>query len=109
MAAWPTLPEVRKFLRLQPDANEDAVISGALAAAVEYGRGRLALPDPYPDPEVVPDAAHQACLMHAARLYKRRDSIDGTIGYGDMGAIRVGRYDADIDALYSLLGPLVFG
>jgi hypothetical protein len=46
----------------------------------------------------LPDAAHEACLIHAARLYRRR-TIDGTIGFGDMGAIRVGRYDADVEAL----------
>jgi hypothetical protein len=37
--------------------------------------------------------------MHAARLYKRRDSLDGTIGLPDMGMLRVGRFDSDIDGL----------
>lgn len=122
MAAWPNLAEVRKLLRLQVDVNEDPIIQTALAAAVDYGMRRLGQtsttnPDGTittvwtypPDTILLPDTAHEACLIHAARLYRRRDSIDGTIGFGDMGAIRVGRYDADIEALYSTLGPLVFG
>ena len=122
MAAWPNLAEVRKLLRLQPDPTEDGIIGTALAAAVDYGTRRLgftvtANPDGSntytpiypPDTTILPDAAHEACLIHAARLYRRRDSIDGTIGFGDMGAIRVGRTDADVEALYSACSRLVFG
>jgi hypothetical protein len=48
-------------------------------------------------------------VMHAARLYRRRDTVDGTIGFGELGAVRVGRVDPDIESLYSLRAPLVFG
>lgn len=111
MAYYPTLVEVRKFLRLQPDANDDAVITTALAAAVDYANRRTNYKYPIPpfDDGTLPDAAHQACLIHAARLYRRRDSIDGTLGFGDLGLVRVGRADPDIEALYSAVGPLVFG
>jgi gp6-like head-tail connector protein len=122
MSQWPNLAEVRKLLRLQPDPNEDAVIQTALAAALEYGvhrMGNTTIVNPdgtvtttpiYPaDSTTVPDTAHEACLLHAARLYRRRDSLDGTIGFGDMGAIRVGRTDPDVDALYASLGLMVFG
>jgi len=122
MAAWPSLKEVRALLRLQPDPTEDGIIQTALAAAVDFGMRRLGQtsttnPDgsvtvdwTYPaDTALLPDAAHQACLIHAARLYRRRDSIDGTLGFGDAGIVRVGRFDADIESLYSSLGPLVFG
>jgi hypothetical protein len=109
MANWPTLPEVRKILRLQPDANEDAVIGTALAAAIDYGNRRLNLGGGWVDDGTLPDAAHEACLLHAARLYRRRDSLDGTIAWGDAGAIRVGRVDPDVDMLYATVGPVVFG
>lgn len=122
MAAWPKLPEVRTLLRLQPDATEDGVIATALAAAIDYGMRRLGRtstmnPDgtvtvdwTYPADTVnLPDTGHQACLIHAARLYRRRDSIDGTLGFGDAGVVRVGRFDADVESLYSTLGPVVFG
>jgi hypothetical protein len=120
MAAWPTLPEVRAFLRLQPDAAEDAIIENARQAAIDYGIARYGkvddgtgtgtLVDRYPiDTTTLPATGHQAATMHAARLYRRRDSIDGTIWGGDAGAIRVGRIDPDIDALYAQHAPMVFG
>jgi hypothetical protein len=31
------------------------------------------------------------------------------LGLGDMGVIRVGRFDADIAAAYDAVGPMVFG
>lgn len=126
MAAWPTLKEVRTLLRLQPDPVEDGVIQTALSAAVDYGVGRMGNTYTYvtnPDGSVtyiktaaypadatdLPDRAHEACLLHAARLYRRRDSIDGTLGFGDMGIVRVGRTDADVDGLYASVAPMVFG
>jgi Phage gp6-like head-tail connector protein len=111
MSLWPTLKEVRSYLRLQPDPDQDAMITTALAAAIDYGNRRMNYKYPIPpyDDGLLPDVAHSACLMHAARLYRRRDTVDGTIGFGELGAIRVGRYDADIEALYSTVGPLVFG
>jgi hypothetical protein len=124
MAVWPTLKEVRTVLRLQPDPNEDGVIQTALAAAIGYGMARMgsqlvdngdgtfgpATEPIYPgDTTTLPDTAHEACLLHAARLYRRRDSIDGTLGFGDLGVVRVGRSDADVDGLYASVGPVVFG
>jgi hypothetical protein len=125
MAAWPTLSEVRGLLRLQPDATEDTYVQTALAAAIDYGQGAMGqdvtITDNadgsqtitgtpvYPgDTTTLPDRAHQACLLHAARLYRRRDSIDGTLGFGDLGVVRVGRTDADVDALYGSVGPIGF-
>lgn len=108
MAAWPTLKEVRTFLRMQPDPNEDGVIQTALAAAIDYGIGKYN--QAYPADSIeVPDSGHQACLMHAARIYRRRDTVDGTIGFGDMGVVRVGRVDPDIESMYAVRAPLVFG
>jgi hypothetical protein len=122
MTGWPTLAEVRTLLRMQPDPTEDGVIQTGLAAAVNYGIKRMGQtvttnPDgstswawTYPaDTTALPDSAHEACLLDAARLYRRRDSVDGTIGFGDMGVVRVGRTDADVERLYSNDAPMVFG
>jgi hypothetical protein len=108
MAAWPTLKEVRTLLRLAPDPNEDAVIQTALDAATDYGITKYNAAYAA-DATDVPDSGHEACLLHAARLYRRRDSIDGTISWGDAGAMRVGRVDPDVEALYGLHGWVVFG
>jgi hypothetical protein len=111
MAYWPKLTEVRSLLRLQPDNTEDGIITTALAAAIDYGNRRLNYRYPVPpsDDGTLPDVAHEACLLHAARLYRRRDSLDGTIWAGDAAGMRVGRVDPDVEALYSAVGPLVFG
>jgi len=114
MAAWPTLSEVRTFLRLTADPESDQVIGWALAAAIGYGTHRFVdrttyVPKYDVDAIDLPDTWHMACIQHAARLYRRRDSIDGTIWGGDAGAIRVGRWDPDAEALYGQTAQIVFG
>jgi hypothetical protein len=48
----------------------------------------------------VPVAIKQATIIQASRLFKRLDSPLGVAGFGDMGAIRVGRYlDPDVEQL----------
>jgi len=109
-------------LRLAPDAKEDAIIGQALAAATAYGvkkygkvdDGTGAVPpvmvDRYPvDTTTLPEHARQACMIHAAWLYRRRDSADGMVGFGDMGAIRVGRVPSDVLDMYGQDAPMVFG
>lgn len=41
----------------------------------------------------------QATLIQAARIFKRADSPLGVAGFGDMGAIRVGKVDPDVAQL----------
>jgi hypothetical protein len=43
----------------------------------------------------------QACILLAMRQFKRYDSPLGVAGFGDMGALRVGRTDPDVEALLS--------
>jgi hypothetical protein len=112
VAAWPSLDEVRAFLRVT-DPAEDPVIQTALDAALDYGERRTdhvfdPATDGGDDPDV-PGTVHHAALIHAARLYRRRDSTDGTIGFGDAGVVRIGRTDPDIEALYGAVGPMVVG
>jgi hypothetical protein len=48
----------------------------------------------------VPEPVRQATYIQAARLYKRRDSAEGVLGFGDFGPVRVGvRLDPDVEAL----------
>jgi hypothetical protein len=47
----------------------------------------------------VPTAVKQACILLAMRQFKRYDSPLGVAGFGDLGAIRVGRVDPDVEAL----------
>lgn len=47
----------------------------------------------------VPMAIQQATVILAIRLFKRLDAPLGVAGFGDLGAIRVGRFDPDVEAL----------
>ena len=47
----------------------------------------------------VPIQITQACVIQASRIYKRLDSPLGVAGFGDMGAIRVGKVDPDVAML----------
>jgi hypothetical protein len=48
----------------------------------------------------VPMAIRQATIIQSSRLFKRLDSPLGIAGFGDLGAIRVGRYlDPDVEQL----------
>ena len=50
----------------------------------------------------VPAAIKQACIILSIRQFKRYDAPYGVAGFGDIGAIRIGRYDPDVEAL---VGP----
>lgn len=47
----------------------------------------------------IPTAIKQACILSAARQFKRYDAPLGVLGMSDLGAIRVGRIDPDVEAL----------
>lgn len=47
----------------------------------------------------VPVDIKQATILLAMRQFKRYDSPLGVAGFGDIGAIRVGKIDPDVDAL----------
>ena len=50
----------------------------------------------------IPAAINQAAIILSIRQFKRYDAPLGVAGFGDVGAIRVGRYDPDVEAL---VGP----
>ncbi len=61
-------------------------------------------------PSVPPDIT-QACIMHAARIFNRKESPHGVAGWGEFGAIRVGRTDPDVVAFldpYQYFGGIGF-
>ena len=41
----------------------------------------------------------QACVIQAGRIFKRNESFLGVAGWGDLGAIRVGKVDPDVAML----------
>jgi hypothetical protein len=47
----------------------------------------------------VPTAVRQACIILSMRQFKRYDSPTGVMGFGDLGVMRVGRVDPDVEKL----------
>lgn len=47
----------------------------------------------------VPTAIVQATVILGSRIFKRNDSPLGVAGFGDIGVIRVGRLDPDVEAM----------
>ena len=47
----------------------------------------------------IPTAIRQACILLAMRQFKRYDSPTGVMGFGDLGVMRVGRVDPDVEKL----------
>lgn len=102
-SAWPTITDVQVELRLDYlQEGDDDVLQNALDAAVAYVTGRVrpsALVDGAGE-LVVPDDVWQATVLLAARIYRRRDSLDGTVGWSDTGgALRVPWRDPDVENL----------
>lgn len=47
----------------------------------------------------VPTAITQATVILASRIFKRNDAPLGVTGFGDLGVIRVGKIDPDVEAM----------
>jgi hypothetical protein len=39
----------------------------------------------------IPDEVEQACIIRAASIFKRKESVDGVAAFGDFGPIRISR------------------
>jgi hypothetical protein len=111
-AAWPVLADVKAYLRIGTDTTDDAVLAGMLAAATAWTEDRTNPKwwDPTnADYTQIPDPLFTVVVMESGRLYRRRDSVDGTIGWGDMGVVRVGPKDPEIDTLIAPYLTVVVG
>ena len=105
--AWPQLADVKALLRVE-DTGDDALITANLAAAIGWVTARCDAQWTAP-PYFLPDPLFTVAELEAARLTRRRDSVDGTIGWGDMGVVRVGPKDPDIETLITPYLAIVIG
>jgi hypothetical protein len=94
--AGTTVELVKAHLGLEPtDVLDDESLGAATDAAnalVLQLRSDLVAVDPWPD-----QCTHAATLW-AARLYRRRGSVEGLAGYAEMGGVPITRIDPDIAA-----------
>lgn len=94
------LPDVKNYLGAQPSSApvNDGVLQNALDAAIDRVTTRC-MPQFVVLPDEWPEEVNQAVTMLAARLYRRRYSVGGFEGFGDLGIARVPALDPDIEDL----------
>lgn len=90
LATWLDVPTTPAL-----SAAKAAQMTMCIDAAVADMEERCSLPA-----EWTPNV-RLACLMHAARLYKRKNSPEGVAGFGEFGTVRVSRFDPDVEDLLS--------
>ena len=56
----------------------------------------------------IPTAVKQACIILSMRQFKRYDSPTGVMGFGDLGVMRIGRVDPDIEKLLMPFRKMAF-
>jgi hypothetical protein len=107
IANEPTLAEVKEWLRLTDDIDDEALQEG-LQAAVAYQRRSLRFPsDPLRGGVYYPDDLRLACFMRTARWLARRSSPEGLVGFGDFGPAQVPYTDRDVQTLEANFRPPV--
>lgn len=112
MSLFVTVADLRDYLDLgpAPTGSPDTVLVNLVAAVETAVTGSHDVPGPFQPEEVdgepnplhvpaPPADAVQGVLMQCARLYRRRFTPEGISTFGTDFALRVNRFDPDIDAL----------
>ena len=103
-ADWPTVSDVKTVLRTADDPGDDTLVAQDLSAAIAWTTNRV---DPQWVPGSPPRLSAPSCPTRCSPSPNTRPPawsaaairVDGTIGWGDMGVIRVGPKDPDIETL----------
>lgn len=90
------------------DATDPLFLDAWRAADEFLSKMPIRLPADMPEGEG-PAPLQQAVALETARLLQRRNSPDGTIGLGDLGAVTVPYSDPDVKALIAPYRTVVFG
>ena len=90
LAAW------SNFDPPEEGSDDEALVDLVIAAVTAHVIDNYRVPD---DPAEFTDAQNMAVLLQAARLWKRKDTPQGTAAFADVAAIRVDRLDGDVAVL----------
>lgn len=95
----PDIEDLRQWLSIESTSAEtDELLEQALRASSSRVLSRCYEFDP---PGSYPEEVEQGILMQAARLYRRRNSVNGYEGFGDVGFGSVRAIDPDVEQLIS--------
>lgn len=99
--AWPTVDDLARWVNVViPTPDETALLEQIVAVVPDAVRQYCDRPFDEPsDLDDVPPNVAEAALLWEGRLWQRRNSLDGTLGFGDSGIARVGGRDPDVDRL----------
>lgn len=104
MATRPTVGDLISFVSLyDPNDRVTDAFGEVLATALALIESRVNLPAAFeaatPDENAYPQEIALAVLLTAARLAKRSSSPEGVSGFGDLGVVRIGKNDPDVETL----------
>jgi len=95
MANAPTTAELAAWIKIPGELDEakETTLQLCIDAAVDDMEDRCDLPNAWNA------KVRLACVMHAARYYKRKDSPEGVAGFGEFGPVRVSSFDPDVERI----------
>jgi hypothetical protein len=98
MADWPDVERLARWINIAvPTPSESATLTEIVAAVPEAIRQYCDRAfDDIEDLDDVPEPVAEAALLFEGRLWQRRNSLDGTVGFGDAGVVTVARSDGDV-------------
>jgi hypothetical protein len=97
MADWPDVDRLARWINIAvPSPAETLTLEEIVAAVPEAIRQYCDRPDEWVDVDTVPEPVAEAALLFEGRLWQRRNSLDGTVGFGDAGVVTVARSDGDV-------------
>lgn len=98
-----TVEEVKNHLGITPaDTFDDDALTTITAATNAYISTIPVVANLPTDTTELPPDITLGAVMLAARWYRRRNSPEGLVSYGDMGGVTVPRLDADIERLFRI-------
>jgi hypothetical protein len=101
----PTGSDLAQYLSMSSTISSDVteLLDDACTVAAAYELSRLSLARMQDagaaPPATYPVAVVHAILMRAAAVFRRRNSVNGFEGFGDMGALAIRASDPDIERL----------
>lgn len=103
MADWPDVDRLARWVNVStPTETEAAILDELVAAVPPHVRAYCDRTFDGLDDVELPEPVAEAALLLEGRLWQRRNSLDGTVGFGDAGVVTVARTDSDV---YRLLAP----
>lgn len=97
LVSWPDLDALTDYMTKagQVGGSLPADAEETLEALCELASDRFE----FDIDDDIPKVVRRAVLMQTHRVLRRRDSPEGVVGFGENVALRISRFDPDIEAL----------